>query len=244
MINSAQRTHTGYVRKLNEDSIFTHPNFNLFAVADGMGGHSAGDLASQFIIQELSNLDFYDHNPQAAIESIEMTLLSVNKKINSGLFFDKKIKKDIDETIVAGSTIVVAYISDNICHCFWVGDSRLYIYRNNKLYQITKDHSIVQEMIDSGQLSLEEAKLHPQTNVITRAVGVSEELKIDLNQFEIQKGDKLLLCSDGLYNEINSDVMIASLNEKKVDKIANKLLGEVLLGDASDNVSLIVVEKQ
>ncbi len=236
MISSAQRTHRGYVRKHNEDSILSHLEFNLFAVADGMGGHAAGDLVSQSIVSELSQLKLGSNNLQCSIDKIKATLVSVNKKIISGELFD-------DEELIAGSTIVIAYIADNICSCLWVGDSRLYIFRANKLYQITKDHSLVQEMLDSGQLSVEQAQSHPKSNVITRAVGVDKELKIDINQFEIQTGDKLLLCSDGLYNEVSSEVIISALRQDKTDHIANKLLGEALLSEASDNISIIVIEK-
>lgn len=242
MICSAQRTHRGYKRKYNEDTILTHPDCSLFVVADGMGGHSAGDLASQFITNELLQLKLPVDNLQKSIEQIETTLADVNHKIHAGhLFNNKKIN---NKQIVAGSTVVIAYIVGNLCCCLWVGDSRLYIFRNNKLYQMTKDHSLVQDMIDNGQLNPEQAKLHPGANVITRAIGADKYLKVDINHFEIQSGDKLLLCSDGLYNEISSDIIIASLQRKNTDHIANKLLGEVLLGDASDNISIIVIEKQ
>ncbi len=246
MLYSAQRTHTGYVRKFNEDSILTHPEYSLFVIADGMGGHSAGDLASKSITDALLNLELIEESLQNSINKIKKTLKSINEKIHSGVFFEKQIdfNEGDNQPVVAGSTVVIAYIVDNLCSCLWVGDSRLYIYRNNKLYQITKDHSIVQEMIDRGELTNEGAKSHPQSNVITRAIGVSEDLKIDLNQFEIQFGDRLLLCSDGLYNEITDDVIISSLNEKKIDKVANKLLGEVLLGNAADNISMIVIDKK
>lgn len=242
MLSSAQRTHRGYKRKYNEDTILTHPDCSLFVVADGMGGHSAGDLASQYIINELLKLQLPSDNLQFSIEQIEATLSDVNHKIHSGHLFNNKAINN--QEIVAGSTIVIAYIVDNLCCCLWVGDSRLYIFRNNKLYQITKDHSLIQDMIDRGQLTLEQAKCHPNANVITRAIGVDSSLKVDSNHFEIQSGDKLLLCSDGLYNEISNDVIVACLQKKNTDHIANKLLGEVLLGDAADNISMIVIEKQ
>ncbi|WP_246540593.1 PP2C family protein-serine/threonine phosphatase [sulfur-oxidizing endosymbiont of Gigantopelta aegis] len=276
MISSAQRTHRGYIRKQNEDSILCHPDYNMFVVADGMGGHSAGDLASQSIVEELLQLQLEEKDLQCSLDQIEAALLKANDNIHSGRLFEtnkpKKyklkhnklsslkllknpLKKKSDanketegeeqqQIRVAGSTVVIAYIVDDLCSCLWVGDSRLYIYRNDKLYQITKDHSLVQEMLDNGELTQDEAVLHPQSNVITRAIGVEEHLKIDINQFTIQKGDKLLLCSDGLYNELTSEIIVASLQEDKTDHIANKLLGEVLLREASDNVSIIVVEKQ
>ena len=246
MFSSAQRTHRGYKRKYNEDTILTHPDCSLFVVADGMGGHSAGDLASQFITNELQKLQLSDDDLQISIEQIEATLADANEKIYSGHLFnnsDFNNKDSNNKETVAGSTVVIVYIVDDMCCCLWVGDSRLYIFRNNKLYQITKDHSLVQDMIDSGQLTYEQAKSHPKANVITRAIGADKNLKIDINQFEIHSGDKLLLCSDGLYNEISSDVIISSLQKKNTDHIANKLLGEVLLGDASDNISMIVIEK-
>ena len=237
MISSASRSHRGNIRTINEDSILSHPFYNLYAIADGMGGHYAGDIASQSIVSELFELQLDEHNPQKAIKQIESTLININQKINSGLIIDNK------KTVV-GSTIVIAYIFDNVCHCFWVGDSRLYIYRNNRLYQITKDHSLVQEMIDNGQLSYKDANSHPESNVITRALGVCADIQIDSNQFEIFSGDKLLLCSDGLYNEINTSVMIASLQDDHTEMIANNLLGEVLIRNAADNVSFIVINNQ
>ncbi|MDX2507297.1 MAG: protein phosphatase 2C domain-containing protein [Gammaproteobacteria bacterium] len=253
MLSSAARTHRGNIRKINEDAILNHPDYQLYAIADGMGGHSVGDLASQAVISELTGLKLDTYQAQEAVNCIETSLNDVNKKINSGLNTDNSFGhisgssssgKVRESNRIIGSTVVVVYIKNNLCSCFWVGDSRLYIYRNKKLYQITRDHSLVQEMVDDGQLTHEEALNHPKANIITRALGVCQELEIDLNQFEIQAGDKLLLCSDGLYKELNSKNIIAALEAHNVEAIANNLLGEVLIGDATDNVSFIVIDKQ
>ena len=244
MLSSAARTHKGNVRQLNEDAILTHSNGQLFAVADGMGGHTAGDLASQTVISELASLQFEQHHSDETLECIETCLVEVNDKINSGLIPDNDIHTNLQkkDKLIIGSTVVIAYIENDLCSCFWVGDSRLYIYRQKRLYQITNDHSLVQEMVDEGQLTQAEASHHPKANIITRAMGGNDELEVDINQFELQTGDKLLLCSDGLYNELDSDIIIESLEGENAEAIANNLLGQVLIRNAADNVSLIVIE--
>jgi len=237
MICSSSRTHRGNIRIINEDSVLCHPEYQLYAIADGMGGHSAGDLASQLIITELLKIYLEENDQVNTLKQIESTLITINEKINSGLINN-------DENTVVGSTVVIAYIFEDVCSFFWVGDSRLYIYRSKRLYQLTKDHSLIQEMIDSGKLSYIEAKRHPRSNVITRALGVCSELKVDSNQFRIQSGDKLLLCSDGLYKEIDPNIIINSLQKEHTEMIANNLLGEVLIRNAADNVSFIVLAKE
>ena len=235
-LENAYRTHTGNVRTLNEDALMVHREYPLFVIADGMGGHSAGDRASQYIVKQMSALKFSQSDLPSRITEIEQTIRAINSVINSSQWVD-------DPSAIVGSTMVAAYIEDNICTCFWIGDSRLYIYRDQRLYQITRDHSMVQDMVDRGLLRQEEAALHPNHNVLTRAVGVEARIKIDINQFEIKSGDKLLLCSDGLYNELTNQNIIDCLNREHTENIAEDLLQGVLSRNAADNVSLIVINK-
>ncbi len=235
-LENAYRTHTGNIRALNEDALMVHREYPLFVIADGMGGHSAGDRASQYIVDQLAALEFSQTGLQSRITEIEQAIREINRAINNSQWVD-------DPSAIVGSTIVAAYIEDNICTCFWIGDSRLYIYRDQRLYQITRDHSMVQDMVDKGLLCQDEAADHPNHNVLTRAVGVDAQITIDINQFEIKSGDKLLLCSDGLYNELDNQNIIDSLNKEHTENIAEDLLQGVLSRNAADNVSLIVINK-
>lgn len=195
-------THPGKVRSVNEDSIYSNPAQGVWAVADGMGGYAAGDVASRLIVQGLAELKYQD-NLDAYVEAITRIVDKVNRK----LCFEITMRVDND---VIGSTVVIAVVLGARCVCLWAGDSRMYVLRDGVLYQVTKDHSLVQELVDDGALSEEEAAIHPQSNVITRAVGVDENMKLELVTFDLKANDQLLLCSDGLYNEVDAD-QIASV---------------------------------
>ncbi len=235
-LDNALRTHKGNRRTLNEDALLSHSLYPLFVIADGMGGHSAGDKASQYIVEQLSQIHFNEADLQARIHYIEASIHAINQDIINAQWVD-------DPAAIVGSTIVAAYIENNICTCFWVGDSRLYIYRDQRLYQMTRDHSMVQDLLDKGLITAQEARTHPNHNVLTRALGTDQEVVIDSNQFNLQAGDKLLLCSDGLYNELDSQNIIDCLEQQTSKQIAECLLQGVLAGTAADNVSVIVISK-
>lgn len=223
----------GTVREVNEDSVIEVPEAQLWAVADGMGGHQVGDVASQKIVGALQYLDA-DERMSDFVSNVEDRLISVNEQ----LIEYAEVMLD-DGTI--GSTIVALLIRDRLGVCAWVGDSRLYRYRNNLLTQLSRDHSQVQEMVSMGMLSAQEAQSHPQGNVITRAVGAEPELFVDLNAFSIYLGDVFLLCSDGLYNSIAEADIARILHQRNVDAAAQALIDKALENGATDNVSVIVV---
>lgn len=231
---SQARTHVGVVRKVNEDSVFENIDAGLWGVADGMGGHHVGDLASQKVVAALAEVNAPEHLADY-VDCVEDSILAVNQRMldYAEIMFD-------NETM--GSTLVSLIIKERIGVCLWIGDSRLYRFRNNSLVRLTKDHSQLEEMIELGMLSPADAENHPHRNVITRAVGVEPQIYIDINTFMTQVGDIYLLCSDGLYNAVCDQVLIDILSSRNIETSADQLIEAALANGASDNVSVILVQ--
>ncbi|WNO08062.1 PP2C family protein-serine/threonine phosphatase [Teredinibacter sp. KSP-S5-2] len=230
---SCAKTDVGTVREANEDSVISMPNRCLWAVADGMGGHAVGDVASSKVVAALEFMDDQDRI-STFVNTVEDRLISVNEQLIE--YADIMLE---DATI--GSTVVALLIKDRVGVCLWVGDSRLYRYRNYELAQLSRDHSQVEEMLQMGLLTPEEAENHPQGNVITRAIGVESPLYVDINAFSTQIGDTFLLCSDGLYNAVPEAEIVSSLAIRDVEECAQDLINKALESGAKDNVSVIVV---
>lgn len=214
--NSSADTNVGMVRQVNEDSIMSNPEAGLWAVADGMGGYEAGDVASNMIATSLSELEKNEHL-NTFIDEIEDKIIDANKRIleYSQIMHDGRI---------LGSTIVSLLIKGQVGVCLWAGDSRLYLLRNNQLQQISRDHSHVQELIDQGTITEEEALTHPDSNVITRAVGTSDELYVDISAFNVQLGDTFLLCSDGLYNAVDEIEIEEHMRSHDTDSAVKQMI--------------------
>ena len=231
---STEMTHEGSVREVNEDSILSRADNGLWVVADGMGGYEAGDLASSMLVDALNEISFAD-NYSEDIDRIEQTVIDVNQMIldHSERVLDGR---------VFGSTVVIAFLQDTLGFVLWAGDSRLYRLRSNHLSRITKDHSQLQEMIDSNLLLPEEIDNYPDNNVITRAVGAEQNLMLDLMAFEIEEDDKYLLCSDGLYNAIDEKEIQDILNSGSIKLNTEHLIDAALKNGASDNVSFILIQ--
>tara|TARA_R110001599_G_scaffold185680_1_gene379923 strand:+ start:7099 stop:7848 length:750 start_codon:yes stop_codon:yes gene_type:complete len=232
--NSFASTHQGNVRNLNEDSLLNKPEFGLWVVADGMGGHSAGELASQQVISELEALPNFD-TLSDMVDAAEDALLKANLKLRI------HSKNHLNNATI-GTTVACLIIKGKAGAVLWVGDSRLYRYRNGVLDQLTLDHSEVQARIDSGLLSAEQAEKSTIKNILSRAVGAFDQLAVDVNAFTIQTGDIFLLCSDGLYNELNSHELQKILHASSLENMTNDLMQASLSRKAKDNISLIVVE--
>lgn len=229
---SAAATDVGSKRKINEDAVLERPDAGLWVVADGMGGHAAGDVASHAVVHPLSLLE----RPAAMadfVDAVEDTLVSVNDQLR-----DYAAQALGGRTV--GTTVVTLLLSAQTGVCLWAGDSRLYRWRNGQLGRLSRDHSAVQEMVEAGALSPEEADHHPESNVITRAVGGSDRLFVDAAVFAPEPGDTYLLCSDGLYNEVAEDVIRRKL-ALPPEEAVRQLLAEALHNGGRDNVSLVVV---
>jgi len=227
-------TDVGTVRPLNEDSFLCQPEIGLWTVADGMGGHDGGSVASQLIVENLSHLSAKT-NLDTFVNDIETTVTDANNRLL------EYSRMQLNGRII-GSTFVSLLIKGNVGVCLWAGDSRLYRFRQEKLTQLSRDHSHVAELVSEGLISEEEAKTHPEANVITRAVGTSERLDIDVDVFDVRVGDLFLLCSDGLYNAVEDEEIIQCLRENSLETSVNKLIQTALDNKASDNVSVILVK--
>lgn len=225
-------TTVGTVRKHNEDSYLALPNKQLWVVADGMGGHARGDLASQSVIEAYR--DFESRRTLAqTIDDLEDRAINVNQRL----------RKEIGDNIknMMGSTIVMMYAKRHYAFFLWAGDSRIYRYRKKHLEQISHDHSFVQESVDKGVMTPEEAMKHPSSNIITRAVGVHDDIQMDIDYTTVEHGDKFLLCSDGLFKDIAMNEISNEL-EKIPMRAAEGLIDLALSRGANDNVTVIVIE--
>lgn len=234
-LSSHAQTHRGTVRVLNEDALLELPQLNLWVVADGMGGHAAGDVASQLVVDTIENQLL--KLPANAIS--KQVIIDVIKHANN------QLQNMIDSHFsgkVAGSTVVVLWIYNNQFHYFWVGDSRGYLQRADILSQITKDHSQVNDMVDEGVLDSSEAESHPLANVITRAVGVDEEVEVDYISGALLPNDIFLLCSDGLNKEVSNEEIEATAKNGTIIDVGLALMHAALVRDARDNVTYILVK--
>ena len=230
---SVSRTDVGLKRKINEDSLLAAPDRALWAVADGMGGHDAGEVASAMVVEALQRLpesQDLDATVSAAIEALE----GVNQEL-----IRLARTQSSDRTI--GTTIVGLAIADGAYRCFWAGDSRAYLLRNGDIARISRDHSLVQDLIDAGMLTPDEAERHENANVITRAVGVAKDIRVDVVSGDVLPGDQFVLASDGLTRVVSDGELAAELMRNDPDRAADVLIETVLRRGAPDNVSLVIV---
>lgn len=232
-------TDIGMVREVNEDAVFSSNlpvgNLpNLFVVADGMGGHNAGDYASQTAVEVVKQAlaDSEETNPETnIIQAIQMA----NRTLLERASQDVKLKG-------MGTTLVVATVIDSTLYFANVGDSRLYLV-NKSIKQLSKDHSLVQEMVRLGGINREEAKHHPDKNIITRAVGVKEEIKIDFFEYRLRKNDVILMCTDGLSNMVEDDEMFRVVKSARdVVEATTQLIEKAKENGGTDNIGVVVVE--
>lgn len=227
------RTHVGLRRKVNEDSVLVKTERGLWAVADGMGGHEAGDVASAMVTDALRALPIVyglDDTVEAAIDAL--------RRVNGELIRLARSEDDRSRTI--GTTVVGLAIADGHFRCFWVGDSRAYRIRHGQIRRLSRDHSLVQDLVDAGMLNSADAEKHESANVITRAVGVAEELEVDSSTGEAAPGDIFLLASDGVTRVVDDEELLEELANGSLDESADKLVELVLARGAPDNLSMVI----
>jgi serine/threonine protein phosphatase PrpC len=199
-----------------------------------MGGHDAGDVASSKVTESLLELPEIDDLDQL-VESAVAALKKVNQDLIA-LAGARETEKSI------GSTVVGLAIANGQFRCFWAGDSRGYRIRDRQIVQLTRDHSLVQDLVDSGMLQPDEAVDHPNSNIITRAVGVAEELRVDTVSGDVQRGDQFLLATDGVTRLIDDAELALELSTSPPAFAARKLIETVLARGAPDNASLIITK--
>jgi len=232
-LRSAACSHVGLVRKLNEDAYLDRPDLGLWAVADGMGGMTAGEVASGAIAAALDGIP-----AELAPPALTAEVLRRMEAVNLELI---RLAQGRGEGTVIGSTVAGLIVRQGHFACFWTGDSRVYRLRDGELDQLTHDHSLVQEMVDSGLLAPEAAERHPHASVLQRAVGVEEPLRLDWVHAPVRPGDLFLLCSDGLTRNVPDPEIEAVLAHGSIDAARDRLLALTLERGARDNVTIILV---
>jgi len=227
-------TDTGNKRTLNEDAVGYHEDssISVFIVADGMGGHNAGEVASK-IAKDTVLKFILQHNSEGSIEQIlEAAINEANKEVHKYSLLN-------DNCSGMGTTLTVAVVKENKLFIGNVGDSGCYITIGGRLKKVTKDHSLVQELLDNGTITKEEALNHPIKNVITRAIGTKATVKSDIYILDLKDIDKVILCSDGLTNEVNEDEMLKILYSDD-SNICLKLVELSKEKGGRDNISVII----
>lgn len=232
---SSSRTHVGLVRQINEDACLELPGRGLWAVADGMGGHALGDVASRMVVDTLGSLPPPESLTQFITDAAD-SLQSVNRQL--------RVEAATRDVQIIGSTVVVLLAFRQRCSCLWAGDSRIYLFRDGQLKMLTRDHSQIEELVFSGAISEEEAALHPARNLITRAIGASDILELDEQSMEVLDGDMFLLCSDGLSNEVSEAEMRTALISGNCRHASETLVDLALEHGGRDNISIVVVRAE
>ncbi|MBL3591516.1 MAG: serine/threonine-protein phosphatase [gamma proteobacterium endosymbiont of Lamellibrachia anaximandri] len=230
-------SNVGKVRKLNEDACLDRVESGLWVVADGMGGHSSGDLASGLIVERMQQLNL----PEALskkVDLLEETLLDINQQLLA-----EASRRGGNITI--GATVVVMLAHAAHLLLLWAGDSRAYRFRDGELTQLTQDHTQVEELVAEGLLLREDAENHPASNVVTRAVGAMEALYVDMDDTRVEPGDLYLLCSDGLNKEVADPEIGQILAMQLLPRdYCQRLIDLALERGARDNVTVVVARAE
>jgi serine/threonine protein phosphatase PrpC len=231
----ASRTHVGLKREINEDSILVETDRGLWVVADGMGGHEAGEIASAMVVDALRCL------PESSdVDEVASGAVEALKQVNRDLIDLARGGGGRGKTI--GTTVVGLAIADGKFRCFWSGDSRAYLLRDNELTRVSHDHSLVQKLVDAGMLKEEEAETHENANLITQAIGVAEEVEVEVVDGDVRPGDCFVLASDGLTRVVRDPELASVLQAAPTPNAADRLIDVVLERGAPDNVSLIITK--
>ncbi|MBR5110924.1 MAG: Stp1/IreP family PP2C-type Ser/Thr phosphatase [Clostridia bacterium] len=230
---SAARTHIGKVRASNQDALLVHPGkHGLYGVADGMGGHKAGDVASKMAVAVVENA-LKKARPSADL------LRSAIQEANLLIYEEQLGNPDYSGM---GTTMTVIWEDGSRILLGHVGDSRAYRIRKNEIRQISMDHSMVAEMVRNGYLTEREARVHPYRNIITRALGTDDSVAVDVDILDKKQGDIYLLCSDGLSEYVLPEQMLMVMRGNSLEKAADILLNMALEGGGRDNISVVLAE--
>jgi serine/threonine protein phosphatase PrpC len=223
-------THPGKVRKINEDSLFARAKHGIWLVADGMGGHRDGNVASSMIAEAAGRLN--------AGKNLIPDFVACIKDVNQRLI---AMSGGVHERIV-GSTVNALIIQGSHYTCLWAGDSRCYLIRGGRIEQQSRDHTEAEELLSAGAITAEEASVWPRRNVITRAVGADQEIELASREGEVQAGDLFLLCSDGLTGHVSDAEILSFSGDRSPHLLCEALLGLALERGGKDNISIIALQ--
>jgi len=245
-MRSFGKTDVGLVRKINEDSFICeklegYDDLYLYIVADGMGGHNAGEVASSMAVQQIAeyikrNIDSINLEDKEIQNLIENAILYANEKV-----YKTSILKS--NYLGMGTTLSMILAKNNRIYIGHVGDSRIYLIRDNVILRLTEDHSLVAELIKAGTIKPEEANSHPQKNVITRALGTEYTIESDVSQWDLQNNDIILICTDGLSNVVcEEDMAYILLNTSDLNEACEVLINKANESGGFDNITAVVVQ--
>ena len=227
------QTHVGLKRKVNEDTILALPEQDIWMVADGMGGHQAGDFASRAIADAVAMIPV-GLDPTARMHALRDAIQGAHQLIRT--------EAEERGAGVIGATVVALMMANGHFVGLWAGDSRIYRLRDGQIEMLTTDHSSVAEYVLAGRMTWDEAEQHPQSNAITRAVGVGDVLELDKVRGEAHSGDRFLVCSDGLTKYATFAMLQDMLSTTPIETVVERLVQVALAGGGADNISAIVVD--
>ncbi len=243
MVLAAGDSHIGMKRKTNQDSICLLPQYDLYVVADGMGGHNGGDIASQMSVKIFPEY-FQENNEVPNSKKLGEAIKFINRSIY-------KFGQENEALKGMGTTVTALCFEENQVIIGNVGDSRTYMIHNKQLFQMTRDHSLVQEKLNLGIYDREGAKADPQKNVLTRTVGFEPEIDVDIYKHKIQPNTLFLLCSDGLHGKVNDEDILEIINKEipdhnaptqaQIQSAVQKLISQANINGGQDNISVIIV---
>lgn len=240
MLRSACKTDRGVIREINEDALLCIEDMRFFMLADGVGGHNSGEVASSLAVE--TTKEYLENHPLEEVESSEVFLhLHKCLKNNNEIICERA--KGHPNYFGMATTSIMLHIRDNQAYIANVGDSRAYVLKNGEFTGVTEDHTYVNELLKDGKISRDEAKVHPKRNVITRALGCEEPISPDFYKIELNPGDRVLLCTDGLYNEMDEGTLEEFMRqERSVDELVEKLVNQACKNGGRDNISVCCVD--
>lgn len=230
------KSDIGKVRQLNEDFYLIEAP-HLAIVADGMGGHAAGEIASKMATRSV--MTFLDEHDTIDEDILRLSIMKANEIV----YHASEVNRNYNGM---GTTMIICYEKDGIIHWAHVGDSRFYLYRDGKLHQITQDHSFVGELERSGQITKEEAETHPKRNLLMRAIGADSEIEVDTGSFPLLEEDIILLCSDGLTNMVPESEIGVSLkmHREDLEALPAELIDRANENGGNDNITVLLGKKE
>jgi protein phosphatase len=235
MFDTGAATHVGKVRQRNEDSYLVRPEAGIWAVADGMGGHEAGDLASKIVIEALCAIE----RPSSAadlLEQCEERIAAANMQL-------KEIGRERGGVII-GATVALLLVFEDYYACLWAGDSRVYVVREKKIIQLSQDHTEVEELLVKGVITREEARTWKAGNALTRAIGATDDVELEITSGPMVSGDAFVICSDGLTRHVSDEEILNHVDNGVSQEACDRLVALTLERGATDNVTLVVVRFQ
>lgn len=240
MLSTGFKTDQGRCRDNNEDSLFVLPNHQMYMVADGVGGNRSGEVASRTAVSYVAS--YVDSHPLSQIQNedqLKLYFLDCITKANEEIC---RMSEEESENSGMATTLVIAYVKDDTGYVVNIGDSRAYLIRDGEILQITRDHTYVNELLMQGSITLEEARRHPERNMITRAVGGEKTVRPDFFRFDVEPGDVVLLCTDGLFGELEDEVICAmAQGEASMHQLAARLVEQANIHGGKDNISVICI---